>query len=177
MEMGHFQPSADNLAAINKAALDKAFEVLSIESSYFARWDEFQREGVRPTDVGRPELDEDHLRSLEMKRAPFGLGSYNPTEVMWGGTIDKFDDFQRFIGYTADGKSSIQEVTGSDDDRLRVVPWGPLARNDKGSAPNYGPGANGWGRGGDATPLHAALSKRSTKDLGMPGQTYGKIRY
>lgn len=176
MQMGYLRPSADHLAKINLAALDMAFEALSHESSDFARWDEFTRDGVTPADAGRPEFDMDKMRSLELKRAPFGKGSYNPHEAAWGGAIDSFDDIWGLLGYDASGKSRIQEVTGSDDDRIRVIPWAPLYRQEKGSPPNYGPAANGFGYGSSATPLHAKVSRDATSRIG-PGQVMGKLRY
>lgn len=175
-EMGHFKPTRDHLRMINQNALDKAFEAMSHESSTFHRWDQFTRDGVTPADAERPELDEDRLRSLELKRAPFGKALWNPHEAMWGGAIDDFDDVYKLIGIAADGSSKMQDITGSDDDRIKVVPWAPLHRHEKGSAMHWGPSAaNGHGYGGEQTAKQSFDFRRATAALG--GGEPNQIRY
>jgi len=130
---GSTAPTIRNLVSANQYILDNAAWTLSVEMSTFHRWEEFRKHGVHPAMIERPEFDQDHMNRLENTRTPFGLGlfGWNPVEEHFGGVIHDW--------YYVPG-SSIQDITGSDDMRVRVVPYGPLWRQENISGPSHGVG-------------------------------------
>lgn len=115
-ELGWLQVTAATLENINKEALERIMVALSTEQSTFARWKEFLEVGVNPAMAPRPGYDAERAERKELQHPTFGTGMFSPWDA-YAEERGLFDSFQPYNGL------SWREMSGSDDLRIKVLPW------------------------------------------------------
>lgn len=120
LDAGWLAVTPSTLAGANARVMTEVLKRLSSEASAFARWREFLEVGVNPAMAPRPGWDTDMGDRRELQHAPMGHGTYNPWEAIGerAGWLDRF---------APDRGMTPQALSGSDDLRIRVVPWAPPA--------------------------------------------------
>lgn len=124
LSFGYLHVDASTLAAANKQIMEWTMVRLTTEQSTFARWREFMEVGVNPAMAPRPGCDTERADRKELQHPALGHGLYNPWEA-YAEEHNLLDTFQPFNGLKP------QDVTGSDDMRIQVVPWAPPARHGR----------------------------------------------
>lgn len=118
LDLGDLAVNADTLGAANKQALEWTMVRLTTEQSTFQRWRAFAETGVEP--LPRPEFDTARADRKELQHPLFGTGLYSPWDA-YAEERKLFDVFRPFNGLNP------QDVTDSDDLRIKLVPWAPPA--------------------------------------------------
>ena len=133
---GRARMNEANLLMMNRAAVERACQMMSPELTAQARYERFRKYGSRPTDIERAQLDPERGDRVEGTRPMHGLMGFrhSPWEVAYGGGAPQmYDHYTRLTTNHQGG--ILSQRTGSDDLRVQVVPaFSPVRTADRGVA-------------------------------------------